>query len=240
MHKYIFYIKVLVMIVIVVFLYVFSSIKSDSKLITGVSINFTGSNNLFISKEKVDNLLIQNNEYIGCVSKDVLDLKALELKISSNEMIEKSEAYINIDGELVIDVKQRKPYARVISNSSYYIDSNAKKMPLSFDHSARVLLVYGLKNESKIDKVFKLIKAIWDDEFLSFYVTDILVDIDNQISLQIRNSDFEILVGDLNNLDQKMKNFKAFYQKAYKDGILKNYKKVNLQYNNQVICTKNI
>tara|TARA_B100001057_G_scaffold220448_1_gene220852 strand:- start:371 stop:1093 length:723 start_codon:yes stop_codon:yes gene_type:complete len=240
MHKYIFYIKVLVMIVIVVFLYVFSSIKSDSKLITGVSINFTGSNNLFISKEKVDNLLIQNNEYIGCVSKDVLDLKALELKISSNEMIEKSEAYINIDGELVIDVKQRKPYARVISNSSYYIDSNAKKMPLSFDHSARVLLVYGLTNESKIDKVFKLIKAIWDDEFLSFYVTDILVDIDNQISLQIRNSDFEILVGDLNNLDQKMKNFKAFYQKAYKDGILKNYKKVNLQYNNQVICTKNI
>lgn len=228
------------MIVIVVFLYVFSSIKSDSKLITGVSINFTGSNNLFISKEKVDNLLIQNNEYIGCVSKDVLDLKALELKISSNEMIEKSEAYINIDGELVIDVKQRKPYARVISNSSYYIDSNAKKMPLSFDHSARVLLVYGLTNESKIDKVFKLIKAIWDDEFLSFYVTDILVDIDNQISLQIRNSDFEILVGDLNNLDQKMKNFKAFYQKAYKDGILKNYKKVNLQYNNQVICTKNI
>ena len=240
MHKYIFYIKVLVMIVIVIFLYVFSSIKSDSKLITGVSINFTGSNNLFISKEKVDNLLIQNNEYIGCVSKDVLDLKALELKISSNEMIEKSEAYINIDGELVIDVKQRKPYARVISNSSYYIDSNAKKMPLSFDHSARVLLVYGLTNESKIDKVFKLIKAIWDDEFLSFYVTDILVDIDNQISLQIRNSDFEILVGDLNNLDQKMKNFKAFYQKAYKDGILKNYKKVNLQYNNQVICTKNI
>jgi len=240
MHKYIFYIKVLVMIVIVVFLYVFSSIKSDSKLITGVSINFTGSNNLFISKEKVDNLLIQNNEYIGCVSKDVLDLKALELKISSNEMIEKSEAYINIDGELVIDVKQRKPYARVISNSSYYIDSNAEKMPLSFDHSARVLLVYGLTNESKIDKVFKLIKAIWDDEFLSFYVTDILVDIDNQISLQIRNSDFEILVGDLNNLDQKMKNFKAFYQKAYKDGILKNYKKVNLQYNNQVICTKNI
>lgn len=228
------------MIVIVIFLYVFSSIKSDSKLITGVSINFTGSNNLFISKEKVDNLLIQNNEYIGCVSKDVLDLKALELKISSNEMIEKSEAYINIDGELVIDVKQRKPYARVISNSSYYIDSNAKKMPLSFDHSARVLLVYGLTNESKIDKVFKLIKAIWDDEFLSLYITDILVDIDNQISLQIRNSDFEILVGDLNNLDQKMKNFKAFYQKAYKDGILKNYKKVNLQYNNQVICTKNI
>ena len=240
MRKYIYYTKGLVMIVIVIFLYVFSSIRSDSKLISDVSINFIGSNNLFISKSKVDKLLIQNNEYIGCVAKEVLDLRALELNISSNEMIEKSEVYINIDGELVIDVKQRKPYARVISNSSYYIDSNGRKMPLSFDHSARVLLIYGLTNESKIDKVFKLIKAINADEFLSFYVTDISIDKNNEISLQIRNSDFKVLVGDLNNLDKKMKNFKAFYQKAYKDGILKNYKKVNLQYNNQVVCTKNI
>ena len=240
MSKYIFYTKGLVMIIIIIFLYVFSSIKSNSKLISSVSINFIGVNNLFISKAKVDKLLIQNNEYIGCISKDVIDLKALELKISSNEMIEKSEVYINIEGELVIDVKQRKPYARVISDSSYYIDSNAKKMPLSSDHSARVLLVYGLTNESQIDKVFKLIKTIYDDEFLSLYVTNILVDTNNEIYLQIRDSDFEILVGDLNNLDQKMKNFKAFYQKAYKDGILKNYKKVNLQYNNQVVCTKNI
>jgi len=240
MHKYILYTKGLVMIVIVISLYIFSSIKSNSKLIKCISINFIGSNNLFISKSKVDNLLTQNNEYIACISKDVLDLKALELKISSNEMIEKSEVYINIDGELVIDVKQRKPYARVIANSSYYIDSNAKKMPLSLDHSARVLLVYGLTNESKIDKIFKLIKAIYDDEFLSLYVTDILVATNNEISLKVRNVDFEVLVGDLNNLDQKMKNFKVFYQKAYKDGILKNYKKVNLQYNNQVVCTKNI
>ena len=33
----------------------------------------------------------------------------------------------------------------------------------------------------------------------------------------MRLLDFEVLVGSLENLDQKMKNLKAFYQKANKD-----------------------
>ena len=184
-------------------------------------------------------MLIQNNDYIKCVSKDILDLKALENKLSSHDMIENSEVYISINGILKIDIKQRNPYARVISDSSFYIDNNGTKMPLSDNYSARVLLVHGLNDESKIDYVFKLIKTIRDDEFLNSNVTDILIS-KSDISLRVRNCNFEVLVGDLNNLETKIKNFKAFYQKAYRDKILNNYKKVNLQFNNQIVCTKYI
>jgi cell division protein FtsQ len=154
-------------------------------------------------------------------------------------MIENSEVYISINGILKIDIKQRNPYARVISDPPFYIDNNGTKMPLSDNYSARVLLVHGLNDESKIDYVFKLIKTIRDDEFLNLNVTDILIN-KSDISLRVRNCDFEVLVGDLNNLETKIKNFKAFYQKAYRDKILNNYKKVNLQFNNQIVCTKYI
>ena len=127
----------------------------------------------------------------------------------------------------------------IISDSSFYIDNNGTKMPLSDNYSARVLLVHGLNDESKIDYVFKLIKTIRDDEFLNSNVTDILIS-KSDISLRVRNCNFEVLVGDLNNLETKIKNFKAFYQKAYRDKILNNYKKVNLQFNNQIVCTKYI
>jgi cell division protein FtsQ len=54
----------------------------------------------------------------------------------------------------------------------------------------------------------------------------------------MRVLDFEIIVGRLDRLDEKMKNLKAFYQKAKKDKMLDIYKSVNLQFKNQVVCTK--
>jgi len=239
MVKYINNIKVIIVLAVVSIFFAFSSSQNHAKPISEVEVSFIGDNNLFISKTKVDKLLIQNNDYIKCVSKDILDLKALENKLSSHDMIENSEVYISINGILKIDIKQRNPYARVISDPSFYIDNNGIKMPLSDNYSARVLLVHGLNDESKIDYVFKLIKTIRDDEFLNLNVTDILIN-KSDISLRVRNCDFEVLVGDLNNLETKIKNFKAFYQKAYRDKILNNYKKVNLQFNNQIVCTKYI
>lgn len=239
MVKYINNIKIIIALAVVSIFFAFSSSQNNAKPISEVEVSFIGDNNLFISKTKVDKLLIQNNDYIKCVSKDILDLKALENKLSSHDMIENSEVYISINGILKIDIKQRNPYARVISDSSFYIDNNGTKMPLSDNYSARVLLVHGLNDESKIDYVFKLIKTIRDDEFLNLNVTDILIN-KSDISLRVRNCNFEVLVGDLNNLETKIKNFKAFYQKAYRDKILNNYKKVNLQFNNQIVCTKYI
>lgn len=239
MVKYINNIKVIIVLAVVSIFFAFSSSQNNAKPISEVEVSFIGDNNLFISKTKVDKLLIQNNDYIKCVSKDILDLKALENKLSSHDMIENSEVYISINGILKIDIKQRNPYARVISDTSFYIDNNGTKMPLSDNYSARVLLVHGLNDESKIDYVFKLIKTIRDDEFLNLNVTDILIN-KSDISLRVRNCNFEVLVGDLNNLETKIKNFKAFYQKAYRDKILNNYKKVNLQFNNQIVCTKYI
>jgi cell division protein FtsQ len=239
MVKYINNIKGIIVLAVVSIFFAFSSSQNNAKPISEVEVSFIGDNNLFISKTKVDKLLIQNNDYIKCVSKDILDLKALENKLSSHDMIENSEVYISINGILKIDIKQRNPYARVISDSSFYIDNNGTKMPLSDNYSARVLLVHGLNDESKIDYVFKLIKTIRDDEFLNSNVTDILI-CKSDISLRVRNCNFEVLVGDLNNLETKIKNFKAFYQKAYRDKILNNYKKVNLQFNNQIVCTKYI
>ena len=54
----------------------------------------------------------------------------------------------------------------------------------------------------------------------------------------MRLLNFEGFSRNLENLDEKMKNLKAFYQKAKKDKMLDLYKSVNLQFDNQVVCTK--
>jgi cell division protein FtsQ len=65
-----------------------------------------------------------------------------------------------------------------------------------------------------------------------------MIDAQDQISMRTRDCMFEILIGDLDRLDQKITNFKAFYQKAKKDSLLKDYKQVNLKFNQQVVGIK--
>ena len=45
-------------------------------------------------------------------------------------------------------------------------------------------------------------------------------------------------LGDAQDLDEKFKNFMAFYLKATKDNTLEDYAAVSLEFDNQVVCTK--
>ena len=238
MRKYLNYIKGIFLLLLVVFLFAFSSVRNNARTPASINIHFNGENPLFIAASNVDNMLIQNQEYIQCVTKDVLDLKALESTISSHEMVETAEVFLTVDGGLKIDIEQRKPLARVVSDSSFYIDRQGKPMPLSDAYTARVLLVHGKVTESNLEIIYRMIMAVENDPFLKLYTTDLMIDAQDQISMRTRDCTFEILIGDLDRLDQKITNFKAFYQKAKKDSLLKRYKRVNLKFNQQVVGIK--
>ena len=135
-------------------------------------------------------------------------------------------------------VEQKTPIARVENDEMFYIDDEGFRMPLSTEHSARVPLVYGVVEDEDLQRVYKLALAAFNDSFLKIYLTEIHQNKNKEISLKLRLLDFEVLVGNIDNLEQKLKNLKAFYQKAKKDNMLDVYKSVNLQFDNQVVCTK--
>ena len=81
-------------------------------------------------------------------------------------------------------------------------------------------------------------KKIINDDFLKINVIEIQQRRGKDIYLKLRQCDFSVKLGDINFLDKKINNLKAFYQKSLKEKTLKNYSKVNLQFENQVVCTK--
>lgn len=232
------YIKAFLLLALVVFLYAFSSQRNQHRNLTDLSVNFIGDENLYITHETVNKLLIQNDEGVTSVPKDILDLNELESALNSNPMIKSAEVYVTVNGQVKADVEQRKPIARINTNTSFYIDEEGYSMPLSENHSARVPLVTGFINKDELEEVYKIADRIYNDEFLKKHIVEIHQNKDKTISLKTRVFDFEIMLGNLNHLDKKINNLKAFYQKAKNDNALKNYSKVNLKFNNQVVCTK--
>ncbi|MCO4820780.1 MAG: hypothetical protein KC469_01840 [Flavobacteriaceae bacterium] len=232
------YIKTLVLLVFTALLLAFSTQRNSERLVSKIHINFLGDDNLFITRETVNKLLIQNNESVTSVPKEILDLNGLENALKSNPMIKTAEVYLTVSGEVQADINQRKPIARVSTNAAYYIDDLGAYMPLSKNYTARVPLVTGFVEKNNLGSIFTIANKIENDDFLKSQIVEIHQNQNLNMVLKTRMADFEIELGDLKHLDKKINNLKAFYQKAKKDKTLNTYSKVNLQFENQVVCTK--
>ena len=231
-------IKSVFLLGLVIFLYAFSSFKNNSRLVSSVNVYFNGEDNVFITSEMVNKLLIQSQEKLYFSPKDDIALNEMEFMLESNNMIKSAQVYLTVNGEVMAKVEQKRPIARVNSGDVFYIDEDGFRMPLSTQYSARVPLVYGIFGKEDLQSVYKVALNVCKDSFLKTYVTEIHQNENKEISLKLRLIDFEVLIGTLDNLEIKLKNLKAFYQKAKKDRMLDVYKSVNLQFDNQVVCTK--
>ena len=154
-------------------------------------------------------------------------------------MIEKSEVFVTVDGVLKTVIKQKTPIVRVITESgSFYIDYEGNKMPLSDLQSARIPLVSGDKELIESVELNELFRYIYNDEFLKKNIIGIQILPNGNVKLANRNYNYIIDFGKAQSIERKFANYKAFFQKASADSTLLQYKKVNLKFTQQVVCTK--
>ena len=231
-------IKMMVLLGGVVFLYVFASKRNAKREVMAPEIQFLGDNNLFITHSNVSKLLIQNRGAASSVAKETLDLNELEASLNANPMIKSAEVFLSVNGKFSAKIKQKKPIARVIGEQSYYIDSEGGCMPLSNNYTERVPMVTGVVSKKRLSTVFKIASVIKEDRFLRKNVVEVEQTKEGTIRLKLRQCDFVVHLGRLDYLEKKISNLKVFYAKAIKDKALKKYSKVNLQFENQVVCTK--
>jgi cell division protein FtsQ len=227
------------MLALVVFLYSFASHRNESRKLAKSVVIFVGEDHLFVKSETVNKLLIENKRDVKTIAKVEVDLNKLEKTINNQEMIQQSEVFVTVDGILKAKIKQKIPIARVFDeNGSFYIDYEGNVMPLSNLNTARVLLVFGgINNENRKD-LSDLFRTIYDDDFLKKNIIGAQVLPNGALVLKNRNFDYEIEFGKTINVKKKFKNYKAFFQKAVLDSSLYKYKKVNLMFTQQVVCTK--
>lgn len=232
-------VRLVLMIGVVIFLYSFSSKRNETRYLQKTEVRFKGENNLFITPETVDNLLIQNFNKVTSIRKDKLDLNRLEHILDGNEMIAKAEVFATIDGTLEAVVTQKIPVARVDDGErSYYIDYEGNQMPLSDNFAARVPLISGEINTENKGKLTEVLRKIYDDDFLKKNITGIQILPTGSLIMTNRNYNYQILFGRTINVDKKFDNYKAFFQHAIKDTLIGNYKTINLKFTQQVVCTK--
>jgi cell division protein FtsQ len=231
-------VRLVLMFGVLVFLYSFSAQRNENRRLVAADIEFTNEET-FITHDKVNNLLIQNFDTVTSIPKVKLDLNSVEKRLDTNPMIEKAEVYATVDGKLKAVIKQRTPIARVFEGvKSYYIDYKGDEMPLSEVSTARVPIVTGEIDKVDKEKLYRLLKYVYDDDFLKKNIIGMEIKPTGGIKMMNRNYDYDIQFGRILNVERKFNNYKAFFQDAVKDTLIENYKTINLKFTEQVVCTK--
>lgn len=232
-------IRLLVMAGLVVFLLAFTTRRNDARFLKKSEVVFTGDDNLFITNEAVNKLLIENKNDARTIRKDKVDLNRLENQLNRHEMIEKSEVFVTIDGVLKAVVKQKTPIARVFDESgSFYIDYEGNRMPLSAIYSARVPILTGKIADDNRKQIAEMFRIIHDDDFLKKNIIGVTISPTGNMVMMNRNFNYKIDFGKTINMEKKFNNYKAFFQKAVSDSTITKYKMINLKFTEQVVCTK--
>ena len=212
-----------------------SNLKNNSRIINKIHVKIIPNSSYFISADSIRNTI---NKYI-LTSKDSISLSKIEQEIDKNTYVEKSQVYMMIGQELNIDIKQKEPIARVItSDSIFYLDKNSNFMSLSKLKSSNVPLIFGFSEYSDLKYLTEISLMIKNDEFLNKNISQIFIKDDQKIDLKMRGNNTIIEFGNNNRLKNKIQNLKAFYNRAISKNEIDKYKKINLQFENQVVVVK--
>ncbi len=242
MKKYNTVIKFTALIFVIVFLYGFAAHRNAKKSNEEISVIFENGENLFVSYETVNKLLIQKLEPYNNQSKENINLNYLEGFLQRNKMIENAEIFLTLSGELGAIITQRTPVLRVANETeTYYYDKLGTKMPLSDNYSARVPITTDTISGDQGFDMIVLSNTIRNDEFLKkqiIGIDQIKGEKSDQFELKTRVGDQKIIFGDLSRMDEKIAKLKVFYQKIMLDSTITDYKTINLKFYNQIVCEK--
>lgn len=239
MKRLILYIQVLLFIAGIVFLYAFALHKNQRKSIGKIEVEFVENQPTFLSVEIVNKLLIQSETNLLNKPKTLINLHQVEQEVRKNKMVENAELFITPNGELKANITQRVPVARLSNGAKvYYLDRQGLVMPLSANYSTRVPLVTGVLNSEMEKEVFFLIQKLDENEFYEKQIIGIHRKINGDYLLSTRIGRHKVLLGSLDNVDNKLKKLQVFYKKEWGSENLKKYKLINLKFNHQVVCSK--
>ncbi len=179
-----------------------------------------------------------------------LDLMRIEAVVEEEPFVKKAEVYLSQNNTLHIEVVQREPILRVLDNygGNYYLDETGAMMPFSPLHTPRVLVATGnlspytsdfrQKKRNTLKEAFELALRLREDPIWSTFIQQIHLNNANEFILIPLIGDQKIVLGNLKNVEDKLRRLKIFYEQSMPYVGWRTYQTISLKYAGQVLCRR--
>jgi len=208
----------------------------------------------FLNKKEIKTTILKQDTVTGRPIKSI-NTTQIENKIAQNPYVKAVDVYVNLSGNMMVNILERTPLLRIYNqrNKSCYVDMDGNLFPLSSRFSPRVLPANGYikaklmegKNihakmyaNTSLPGLYLLAKKIGANNFLKADISQLFVNSRANFDMAPELGRFIFHLGDSTDMNMKLENLEAFCKKVLAHGAWSKYRSINLQYTNQIVCTK--
>lgn len=215
---------------------IFFNLKNTSEKLIFNEKNIQFSTNNFINNDSIKINLLDNYKSLDSLNADIETVYEIEQIISRIPFIKKANVYLTVNSELNIQVQEKKPVLNLY-NSDYLLSENGQLIPKIDSLNIDLISFFGEIDPTIYINLSNLSKMIIEDDFLKDHINYIYSD-SLSFYLSVNRFNYNIELGSLENISEKLNNYKVFIASIMDDEILNKYSHLNLKFNKQVIAQK--
>jgi len=244
-----------------VVLWAFSISRHNAQPVPELRVNIQKAQNVdeLITKREVDSIVHSHFGLLQGTPMSQIDVGAIQVAVNRHPAIQSCNVYMGVDGILNIDIQQRAPMFRVMNSdgSGFYVDTLGQSFNL-LDRSVAYVPIVSVEGVMGAME-FPATRAYYDENTLGLTYLDELVMFGNHMRKHADLKDWtehvhltamgtlEVIprigrhvidYGSIYNLEMKTKMLFQFYRSQLYITDLEKYSRINLNFENQVICEK--
>jgi cell division protein FtsQ len=237
----------LLLIAFIVVTLAFSVRESRDVACRKIQIELRENEQIRISKEEIARLVHEADNHIIGKELRMINADIIEKEIEKHQAILKAEVYKVIvadsssySGILGVRVVHREPVLRIMSSGgNYYLDKSGKRIPVSVNYTANVIVATGdFSEEFARKELLPFVLFLNGTPFWKAQIEQVHVERSGDILLIPLVGDQIIELGSLKDYPEKLRNMRAFYEQVMARNNWDKYKQVSVKYKNQVIAKK--
>ena len=216
------------------------SLKEEQRMCQGVEIIIEDSASNFVNKQFVENIILQTKCPIKDINIKDIEVKTIENCIQNCPYIDSVACYYTSTNLLCIRVLPRKPVLHVMSKDgeNYYMDINGNDMPTNIFLQDLCLATGNISKEYAKENLVQIAVYInntppWNKEIQQIYVKD-----PKHIEFIPSTGSHTVIIGEPTDIEDKLNRLQNFYQEGLNKTGWNKYSTINLNYANQIVCTK--
>ena len=215
---------------------IFFNLKNNSDKLIFNEKNIQFSSNNFINNDSIKINLLDNYKSLDSLNADIETVYEIEQIITRIPFVKKANVYMTVNSELNIRVQEKTPVLNLY-NSDYLLSENGQLIPKIDSLNIDLISFFGEIDPTIYTNLSNLSKMIIKDEFLKDHIKYIYSD-SLSFYLSVKRFNYNIELGSLENISEKLNNYKVFMASIMDDEILNKYSHLNLKFNKQVIAQK--